>query len=120
MGSTASARPSPRLLLSLTTTVATALDTVVCTAATDLDTATESTTASVRLRLSPRLLLSPTTTAAMVDMVLATGATEDTEVTATAIPIGAKAPFSPQSSDQISYIVLCLFKLLLWLYAFSQ
>merc|ERR1719430_2727559 len=101
--STASARLSPRLLLSPTTTVATVLDTVVCTAATDLDTAMELSTASARL--SPRLLLSPTTTAAMVDMVLATGATEDTEVTATAIPIGAKAPFSPQSSDQISYIV---------------
>merc|ERR1712083_521105 len=85
-------RLSPRLLPIPTTTVATALDTVVCTAAMDLDTATESTTASVRLRLSPRLLLSPTTTA-MVDMVLATGATEDTEVTAMAIPIGAKAPF---------------------------
>merc|ERR1712076_334049 len=92
--STASVRLSPRLLPIPTTT-----------AATDLDTATESTTASVRPRLSPRLLLIPTTTAAMVDMVLATGATEDTEVTATAIPIGAKAPFSPQSSDQISYIV---------------
>merc|ERR1712110_169260 len=104
---TASVRPrlSPRLLLSLTTTAAIVLDMVVCTVAMDLDTATESTTASVRLRLSPRLLLSPTTTAAMVDMVLATGATEDTEVTATAIPIGAKAPFSPQSSDQTSYIV---------------
>merc|ERR1712226_1064329 len=96
-------RLSPRLLLSLTTTAATVLDMVVCTAATDLDTAMELSTASVRL--SPRLLLSPTTTVAMVDMVLATGATEDTEVTATAIPIGAKAPFSPQSSDQISYIV---------------
>merc|ERR1712105_183433 len=86
---------SVRLRLSPTTTAATALDTVVCTATTDLDTATESTTASARPRLSPRLLLSPTTTEDMVDMVLATGATEDTEVTATAIPIGVKAPFSP-------------------------
>merc|ERR1712226_308202 len=72
-------RLSPRLLPIPTTTAATALDMVVCMAATDLDTAMELSTAS--LRLSPRLLLIPTTTAAMVDMVLATGATEDTEVT---------------------------------------